>query len=57
LARGDTALLSDVLKLVGDSVEDTGDENALYALLSKVIDGGIKENFIVPVDVACRRRI
>jgi hypothetical protein len=57
LARGDAALLSDVLKLAGDSVEDPGDDDALYVLPSKVVDGGIKENLIVPADVACRRMI
>jgi hypothetical protein len=40
LACGDVALLGDVLKLTGDSVEDPGDQDALHALPSRVVDRG-----------------
>jgi hypothetical protein len=47
LARGDTTLLVDAPKLAGDHVEDLGDDNALHALPSRVVDGrGIEENVV-----------
>jgi hypothetical protein len=47
LARGDTTLLVDALKLAGDHVEDLGDDNALHVLPCWVVDGrGIEENVV-----------
>jgi hypothetical protein len=71
LACSDVALLDDVLKLIGDHTKDPGDDDALHALPSRIVDGrGIVENvvtevaglqgeqnLIAPVVVACRRMI
>jgi hypothetical protein len=71
LARGDATLLGDVLKLTGDRAKDSGDDDALHALPSRVVDRrGIRENvvskvialqgeqnLITLVGVACRRRV
>jgi hypothetical protein len=71
LARGDAVLLGNVLKLVGDRAEDPGEDDSLYAVPGRVVDGRIigedmvgeiiallsEQNLIAPAGVGCRRRI
>jgi hypothetical protein len=50
LACSDATLLGDVLKFVDDRAEDLGDDEALHALPSRVIDGrGIRETVVSEV--------
>jgi hypothetical protein len=71
LVRDDIMLFGNVLKLAVDRAENAGEEDTLHVLPRRVVDGrGIRENvasevitlqgeqnLIMPVGVACRRRV
>jgi hypothetical protein len=47
LARGDTMLLGDALKLASDHAEDQGEDDGLHAIPGRVIDGrSIREDVV-----------